>query len=260
MITSFIHSAVLIFMYMSFLFAIATYKKNNSIADIGWGIGFILVTLYTLLTFSTFIQRQLLVSMLIIVWGTRLAMHIYLRNKGSTEDARYKQWQAKWTKNFLVHSYVQVFLMQGVAMLCIALPIILINSVNLQNRELTFFDLLGFSVWFTGLLFEAVADYQLYIFLQDPINRGQIMMHGLWRYSRHPNYFGELLIWWGIFIIACNVPYGWTTIISPLTISYILLFVSGIPLAEKQLEGLKAFAEYEKNTSIFIPWFTNNTK
>lgn len=140
-------------------------------------------------------------------------------------------------------------------MLCIALPIILINSTNRQFTDLTLLDLVGFSSWCTGLLFEAVADYQLYLFLQDPAHRGKIMMQGLWRYSRHPNYFGEVLMWWGIFIIACNISYGWTTIISPATISYILLFVSGIPLAEKQLEGLQAFAQYKKQTNIFIPWF-----
>jgi steroid 5-alpha reductase family enzyme len=145
-------------------------------------------------------------------------------------------------------------MLQGFIMLLVATPIIIINSTN-GPMLLGFFDLLGFVVWFTGLFFEAVADYQLYLFLQDPTKRGEIMMHGLWRYSRHPNYFGEVLMWWGIFIIACNVPYGWISIISPITISYILLFVSGIPLAEKQLKGLKDFAEYEKRTSIFVPWF-----
>lgn len=226
-----------------------------SIADIGWPIGFILITLYTLFTFSTFMQRQLLISVLVIVWGTRLALHLYMRNKNRGEDTRYQKWKNQWAHAFLVRSYVQVFLMQGVVMLCIALPIILINSTNRQITDLTLFDLIGFSLWCTGLLFEAVADYQLYLFLQDPAHRGKIMMQGLWRYSRHPNYFGEVLMWWGIFVIGCNITYGWITIISPATISYILLFVSGIPLAEKQLEGLQAFAQYKKQTNIFIPWF-----
>lgn len=256
MLYALVHCAMLVFIYMNILFVLAIYKKNNSIADVGWPIGFALITLYTLFTLSTFIQRQLLVSAMIIVWGTRLAVHLYLRNKGKGQDIRYKQWQTLWGNFFLIRSYVQVFLMQGVAMLSISLPVILINSTNLQSLELTLLDLLGFSIWCTGLLFESVADYQLYLFLQDPAHRGQIMTTGLWRYSRHPNYFGEVLMWWGIFIIACNAPYGWATVLSPITISYILLFVSGIPLAEKQLEGLQAFAQYEKQTSIFIPWFT----
>lgn len=253
MIVPLIHCALFVFLYMNLLFILALYKKDNSIADIGWGIGFILIALYTFFNFGNFQQRQVIVTMLILVWGTRLATHIYLRNKNKGEDPRYKSWRNAWGNLFFIRSYLQVFMLQGVAMLLIATPIILINST--PSSRLNFFDLLGFSIWFVGLFFESVADYQLYLFLQDPARRGQIMMHGLWQYSRHPNYFGEVLIWWGLFIIACNVPYGWIAIISPLTISYLLLFVSGIPLAEKQLEGLQEFAHYQKRTSIFIPWF-----
>ncbi len=252
LISEFLHCIVFVFLYMNLLFICALHKKNNSIADIGWGVGFMLIALYTLFTFSHYVQRQMLVTMLTLVWGTRLATHIYMRNIGKGEDPRYKQWRELWGKSFFIRSYLQVFLLQGAIMLLIATPIIIINSTS--GPGLGFFDLLGFVTWFVGLFFESVADYQLYLFLQDPTNRSQIMMHGLWRYSRHPNYFGEVMIWWGMFIIACNVPYGWLAIISPLTITYILLFVSGIPLAEKQLEGLTEFAEYKRRTSIFIPW------
>lgn len=253
MIISFIHCALFVFLYMNLLFVLALYKKDNSIADIGWGIGFVCIALYTFFTFSNFEQRQIIVTSLILLWGTRLATHIYLRNKGKGEDPRYQNWRQQWGNSFFIRSYLQVFMLQGIIMLLIATPIIIINSTH--GPILGFFDLLGFTIWFTGLFFEAVADYQLYLFLQDPSKRGEIMMHGLWKYSRHPNYFGEVLMWWGIFIIACNVPYGWISIISPITITYILMFVSGIPLAEKQLKGLRDFAEYEKRTSIFIPWF-----
>lgn len=245
----------LIFIYMNILFLLALYKKDNSIADTGWGIGFIGITLYTFFIYSSYTQRQILATILILTWGMRLATHIYMRNKGKGEDPRYQQWRHYWGNRFIIMSYLQVFMAQGLGMLMIATPVIVINSSRESN--LGFFDLLGFVIWFIGFFFETVADYQLYAFLQDPENRGRIMKKGLWQNSRHPNYFGEILIWWGMFVIACNVSYGWVTIISPLTISYLLLFVSGIPLAEKQLAGLKEFAEYEKKTSIFIPWFTH---
>ncbi len=247
------HSALIVFLFMNVLFVLALKQKDNSVADIGWGIGFILVALYTLFKNDLFLERQLLITIMTITWGTRLAIHIYLRNKGKGEDPRYKRWRNMWGKNFVWRSYLQVFILQGIIMLAIATPIIMINTSDVSGS--IFFDLLGFVIWMIGLFFESVADWQLYMFLQDPAHRGQILMRGLWRYSRHPNYFGEVMIWWGMFIIASNVPGGWLSIISPLTISYILLFVSGIPLAEKQIQGLTRFAEYERKTSIFIPWF-----
>lgn len=248
-----VHCALLVFLFMNVLFIFALQKKDNSIADIGWGIGFILIALYTLFKNGQFLERQLLITVMTITWGTRLAIHIYMRNKGKGEDPRYKRWRQMWGQQFMVRSYLQVFMLQGAIMLAIATPIIMVNTSNVPG--LTFFDLLGFVVWMLGLFFESVADYQLYLFLQDPANRGLILMKELWRYSRHPNYFGEVMIWWGMFFVASNVPGGWMSIISPITISYILLFVSGVPLAEKQLQSLAEFAEYERKTSIFIPWF-----
>jgi steroid 5-alpha reductase family enzyme len=254
MIATFIHCALIIFIFMNILFVLALQQKDNSVADIGWGIGFILIAFYTFFKSGLFLQRHMLITIMTLTWGTRLATHIYMRNKGKGEDPRYKKWRQMWGNQFIWRSYLQVFMLQGIIMLIIATPIIIVNSSTTVG--LTFFDLLGFSIWMIGLFFESVADWQLYLFLQDPTKRGQIMMKGLWRYSRHPNYFGEVMIWWGMFVIALNVPGGWISIISPITISYILLFVSGIPLAEKQMQGLAQFAQYERKTSIFIPWFT----
>jgi len=254
MLNAFLICACIIFCYMSALFFVSIYKKDNSIADIGWGIGFILIALFTLFYNGLFLERHLLITLLVVMWGTRLSLHIWQRNRGKGEDPRYVRWREHWGSSFLIRSFLQVFMLQGAIMLLIATPIILVNMSAIPG--LGFLDLLGFTIWFVGFFFESVADYQLYIFLQDPAHRGRIMMRGLWRYSRHPNYFGEVLIWWGIYCIALQVPYGILAIISPITITYILLFVSGIPLAEKQMSGLAEFAAYKKRTSIFIPWFS----
>jgi steroid 5-alpha reductase family enzyme len=121
---------------------------------------------------------------------------------------------------------------------------------------LGWFALAGIALWLFGFVFESVGDYQLKKFLSDPRNRGKIMQEGLWKYTRHPNYFGESCMWWGIFIIACGVPYGWTTFVSPLLLTYFLLYVSGIPLAEQQLKDNPEFKAYVRRTSAFFPWFT----
>ena len=249
----FAQCALIIFIYMTGLFIIAQIKRDNSIVDIGWGIGFIIIALFTLFKNGLFLQRHLFITMLTIVWGMRLATHIYIRNRGRGEGPRYKRWRQNWKTFFYLRSYLQIFILQGALMLIIASPIIAVNASTVPG--MTFLDLLGFVTWFVGFFFESVADYQLFVFLAKPENRGKILKEGLWFYTRHPNYFGEVLIWWGMYLIALNVPYGYSTFISPLTITYLLLFISGIPLAEKPLEEIQEFQDYKKKTSIFIPWF-----
>lgn len=246
-----LQTAALIFIYMSLLFLVAVYKKDNSLADIGWGLGFVLIALFTL--GNNYLERHMLITLMTLVWGVRLSAHIFWRGRGKGEDPRYARWRAQWGSYFLIRSYLQVFLLQGFMMLVIATPIIAVNSSTTPG--ITALDIAGFFVWLLGLLCESVADYQLARFLKNPASKGRIMMQGIWRYSRHPNYFGEVLIWWGMFIVALSVPGGALTIISPLTITTLLLFVSGIPLAEQQIEHLPEFAQYKKQTSIFVPWF-----
>ena len=239
---------------MTALFVVSIIKKDNSIADIAWGLGFILIALYTLFRTHLFLERHLLITFMALIWGLRLSTHIFMRNKGKGEDPRYAKWRQEWGTYFFVRSYFQVFILQGFLMLIIATPIIWIHMS--KTPSLKFTDFIGLFIWLIGLLCESVADYQLAAFLKNPTNKGKIMMQGIWQYSRHPNYFGEVLIWWGIFIIALNTPGGLLTIISPLTITCLLLFVSGIPMAEKQIEYLPEFHTYKKRTSIFFPWFT----
>jgi len=245
----------LVAVYMTAWFAIALVKKDNSIADIAWGLGFVLVAGVTLARGAGPSPRSVLASSFVFIWGMRLALHILLRNRKRGEDPRYAAWRAKWGRWFVVRSYLQVFLLQGFFLLAISYSVILINtSVNSSPRPLGLLDLAGTVVWVVGFLFEAVGDAQLSRFRRDPGNRGKIMDKGLWRYSRHPNYFGESLMWWGIFLLALNVLGGWTTIVSPVLITFLLVGVSGIPLLEKKYAGNEAFQAYARRTSAFVPW------
>jgi len=245
--------AILVVIYMSAVFVASLIFTRNDIADVAWGLGFILVTLASLLYNGTFGPRQAIIVVLVTLWGLRLATHIFLRNRGKSEDFRYKKWRQDWGKQWVVKSYLQVFLLQGFLLTLIAMPIITLTAI--QGPSLRITDLLGVAVWLVGFFFETVGDWQLFLFKKNPNNKGKIMTAGLWQYTRHPNYFGEVTMWWGIFILALSSPWGMLSIIGPLTISYLILKVSGIPILEKKYEGVTAFQEYKRTTSAFIPWF-----
>jgi steroid 5-alpha reductase family enzyme len=241
------------FVYMSALFVLALIRKRNDIADVGWGLGFILVDLISLWISGNVTPRKVLILVLVVLWGLRLAIHIGMRNRGKKEDYRYKKWREDWGDNWVIRSYLQVFLLQGLFMLLITFPLMLANTYDV--RPLGLLDVLGVVVWAVGFFFEAIGDYQLTQFVSNPDNRGKIMRYGLWRYTRHPNYFGEVTQWWGVFLIVLSVPNAWMGIIGPLTISLLILRVSGIPLLEKQFEGNPEWEEYKSRTSVFFPWF-----
>ena len=251
-------SAILVALYMTAWFAVALARKDNSVADIAWGLGFVLVASYTFFFRRTSLFLPGLVTSLVVVWGIRLAYHIFRRNMAKGEDPRYTAWRAKWGRTFVWRSYLQVFLLQGLFMLVIALPVVLVNTHRWDaGRPVAegLFTLAGILVWVLGFFFEAVGDAQLARFKKDPANKGKIMDRGLWRYTRHPNYFGESLMWGGIFIIALEIPSGWMTAASPLLITFLLAKVSGVPLLEKRYAGNAAFQDYARRTSAFVPWF-----
>lgn len=252
-LTSLWISAAAVLGYMTLFFLTALARKDNSIADIAWGIGFILVAALTFFVRGDWEPQQILVTLLVLIWGLRLSIHIFNRNRGRGEDPRYRQWREEWGKYFVVRSYLQVFVLQGCLLLLIVLPVIIVNTY--ATGSLIWSDAIGIFVWTVGFFFETVGDYQLYRFTQDPANRGRIIDLGLWQYSRHPNYFGEVTQWWGIFIIAASASYGWIGIVGPLTISTLILRVSGIPMLEKRFEGNPEFEAYKKRVSVFIPWF-----
>jgi steroid 5-alpha reductase family enzyme len=226
--------------------------KRTDFVDIVWGSGFILVAIHTLLT-SQYVNLISIVSTtLVLIWGIRLSTHIYLRFKKSDEDERYKNMKKGWKNNPILREYLQIFLLQGVLMYLVSLSISVINIYGTKNGSLFFYT--GLAIWIFGFIFESVADYQLKKFLSNRKLLGKkIMDEGLWKYSRHPNYFGEVVLWWGLFVISIATGYWPLTIISPITITYLILKVSGVPLLEKKYENDAEFKKYAKKTSIFFP-------
>jgi len=249
-------SAVVIALYMSAGFVLAQVLADNSIVDVMWGIGFIIMTLFTLIFTGTYLPRQLLITTLVLIWGFRLGVQIGLRNWGRGEDIRYKNWRQQWGDKFLLYSFLKIFMLQGLVMLFVVYPVILVNITPVQ-KGLNVLDGIGLLVWCIGLFFEVVGDAQLYQFIKNNANKGKLMTTGLWRYTRHPNYFGEATMWWGIFLIALSVSYGWTALVSPALITYLLLYVSGVPMTERLMENHPDFAEYKRRTSTFFPWFVS---
>lgn len=241
----------LVFIYMTTLFIIAQLKRDNSIVDIGWGFGFVLIALFTFIKSGLFLPRHILATTLVAIWGLRISGYILSRHKG--EDPRYKAWRESWKEWFCLRSFMQIFMLQGCMMLLISLPVIAINSSS--ESGLNYLDYVGLAFWLVGFYFEVVGDYQLQTFLSNPSNKNHVMKTGLWRYTRHPNYFGEISMWWGIWLMALNVSYGVVTIAGPLTITYLLTFVSGVPMLEKLFEGNPEYQEYKKRTSMLIPWW-----
>jgi steroid 5-alpha reductase family enzyme len=246
-------SAAVVAAYMTGLFLLALARKDNSIVDIAWGPGFVLLTAAGLLLRPDWTARRLLLSVLVLVWAARLSLHILRRSRGRGEDFRYAAWRARWGRAFVLRSYLQVFLLQGFFLVLIALPLIML--ANRPDAPWSTLDAAGLTVWFLGFLFETIGDAQLTRFKHDPANRGRIMTRGLWASTRHPNYFGEAAIWWGIFLISLSVPGGWPGIAGPLTITLLLRFVSGVPLLERKYAGRADFAAYAREVHAFFPWF-----
>jgi steroid 5-alpha reductase family enzyme len=229
-------------------------KKNVTIADSLWGLGFILIAWLTFFRADGVFARQLLIAAMVTLWGVRLFIHLSTRNRGKGEDPRYAQWRQQHGENFWIISLFKVFLVQALFQWIIALGVQYGQSAA-APLHLTWLDFLGMGIWLAGMIIEATADAQLKTFLQNPANRGRIMDKGLWRYSRHPNYFGESLIWWGIFVLVLSTPWGIWTIISPMLITYTLLRLTGVTLMEEtQFVDNPDYRAYIRKTSPFIPW------
>jgi steroid 5-alpha reductase family enzyme len=243
--------ALILFVYMTAWFVFSLLKKRNDVADVAWGLGFVLLAWSSLVLEQAFSIRSLLVVIMVTIWGSRLAWHIHRRNKGKAEDFRYLAWRKEWGKWFYLRSYFQVYFLQGVLLFCVVMPVLVINSQPAQS--LGFIELMGFAIWAIGFWFESTGDAELARFLKDPANKGKLMQSGLWQYTRHPNYFGEVTQWWGIWVIAMAAPFGILGVIGPLTITFLILKVSGIPLLEKKMAEHPDFAQYKKRVSVFFP-------
>jgi steroid 5-alpha reductase family enzyme len=244
-------AALVVFVYMTTWFVVAMVSGRNDIADVAWGLGFVVVAWALVIRQGDPGARLLLIAGLHTAWGIRLAIHIHTRNRGRGEDFRYENWRKQWGRWFVPRTYLQVFLLQGFFMVLICAPAV--AAAAAPEAPVGPFAILGTAVWLFGLVFEAIGDAQLLAFKRDPANKGAIMNRGLWRYTRHPNYFGEVVLWWGVWLVALPVELGWLAIVGPLTITVLLLRVSGIPMLEKKYEGRADWEAYKARTSAFVP-------
>lgn len=244
-----------VIIYLTIVYVISRTVRRIDIVDIAWGGGFVVaaITSFSLNSFHLALGAnvQTLVSGLVIIWALRLGLHILRRVISRPEDKRYAELRKAWKGNEAVNTYFRIFLVQGLLVTVVSISVIHANLW--QPVQFGLLAFIGLVVWLIGFGFEGVADYQLKRFISQPKNKGKLLTTGLWRYSRHPNYFGEALLWWGIFIIVLSTWNGWVGIISPVVITYLLLFVSGVPIMEKAFAGRPGWNEYKKRTSVFLP-------
>lgn len=237
--------------FLSFVFILATLRDDNTLIDIAWGLAFIVV--YGVLFYSLVnnTPRFIVVGSLVCIWGIRLSLHLYLRHRGQPEDFRYHALRTKWGKSVIIRSFFQIFLLQSLLLNLIFSPVIMLTTA--PPTVLGIQDVMFIIVWCMGFLIEAVSDYQLQRFRGQRKTAGTVLQSGLWKYSRHPNYFGEAVQWWSIFFLAFMGGAPIYTIIGPLTITVLLLKFSGVTLLEQKYHDNSVYAQYRKRTSTFIP-------
>jgi steroid 5-alpha reductase family enzyme len=252
--------SILIFGLTLLVWLVSLWLKDSSIIDIFWGTGFVIFTWAGfLLTPDGFVMRKVLLWVLVTIWGLRLSLHILRRNWGKPEDFRYQTWRNEAGSSWWWKSLFKVFILQGILLLIVAVPL-LAAQIQALPDHLTWLDLLAIPVWMIGFTFEALGDWQLMRFKNNPANKGKLLNTGVWRYSRHPNYFGDATQWWVYYLIALSVG-GWWTIFSPILMTCLLLRVSGVTLLEKSLKETKpGYQEYIETTHEFIPWIPRRKK
>ncbi|MCX5535364.1 DUF1295 domain-containing protein [Streptomyces sp. NBC_00006] len=247
---------VLAVVLTAFLIGVRTGKHRG--VDVAWGLGFaaVAVATYGVSAGEGDAARRLLVTVLTAVWGVRLAVHIGRRSRGHGEDPRYEQLLAKAPGNRQWYALRMVYLLQGALIVLVSLPVqIAAYATRPLSLPLSFFAVAGAVVWAVGLFFEAVGDRQLARFKTDPAHRGRLMDRGLWSWTRHPNYFGDFCVWWGLFLIACEagpLP-ALLALVSPLAMSYLLIGGSGKALLERHMAERPGYAAYAARTSGFFP-------
>jgi steroid 5-alpha reductase family enzyme len=258
MLTYYLLSLAMVFVYVTTVFAIAIIKKDNSIIDIAYGGAFLVAG--TLIAWLSALQEPLAphavtILLFVYIWGLRLATRIYMKNRAKPEDFRYKAWRELWMKQgkvyFYLRSYLQIFLLQGFIVSIVLLPLTLTVQ---EQSPLIVLSFIGIGIWVIGFLFESIGDAQLDAFIKsNNVRKGTIMQSGLWKYTRHPNYFGESSMWWGIALIAFASSGNAIVFLSPILITYLLLYVSGIPMLEKKWAGNLEWEVYKAKTSPFLP-------
>jgi steroid 5-alpha reductase family enzyme len=237
---------------MGVLWLVSLVRRDASIVDPFWGLGFVLVVWLSCLTARTPDFRPLLLAVLTTIWGVRLSFYLLWRNWGRDEDRRYRAMREQHGSQFWWVSLGKVFLLQGTILWFVSLPL---QAGAWQSTPVSWqwLDLVGCGLWTLGFAFEVVGDWQLALFISNPENRGRVLDRGLWRYTRHPNYFGDFCVWWGLYLIAAAGG-AWWTILSPLLMSWLLTRVSGVTLLEKDIGERRAgYRDYVARTSAFFP-------
>jgi steroid 5-alpha reductase family enzyme len=240
---------------MILLWLLSLALKNSSIVDIFWGTGFVVAVWASFaLTPDGFLARKLLIAALVTIWGLRLSIYLFIRNGLTHEDFRYATWRKETGPAWWWQSFLRVFLLQGVILWIIAAPLLAAQFSGSPAR-LTWLDFLAIPIWAIGFYFESAGDWQLARFKANPANKGKVLNSGVWRYTRHPNYFGDAAQWWGFTLVAVAAG-AWWTIFSPILMTLLLMRVSGVTLLEKTLKDARpGYQEYIETTSEFIPWF-----
>ena len=254
MIQLYVKGILLILCLMSILWVVSVLRKNVSIVDMFWGMGFVMVnTFYFFNTETT--PAKLILLILVAVWGLRLSFYLAWRNIGKPEDFRYQEFRKKYgEKNYWWISFFQTFLLQGILMGIISLPLLGVNMYA-TSKNLNFLDYLGILVWAIGFIFEAVGDNQLARFKKDTKNKGKVLDTGFWHYTRHPNYFGDSAVWWGFGILCLSAGNYWL-VAGSVIMTLLVIKVSGVALLEKSMKDQKPeYTAYMQKTNSFIPWF-----
>ncbi|HVW23163.1 MAG TPA: DUF1295 domain-containing protein [Candidatus Saccharimonadales bacterium] len=236
--------------YMGIWFGFASYVKRLDVVDTAWGLGFVYLALIIFYGQAGHTGVQLLALWLVTLWGLRLATHITLRNINRSEDERYAALRRKWGKHVANKAFINIYLLQALLILLVSAPVLAIEST--LRSGWTPLVKIGFVVWLLGLVVESLADFQLRRFLKS--KHGGVMQSGLWRYSRHPNYFGEIITWIGAGLVACGLD-RWWGLVGPAVITFLIVKVSGLPPLEKHFAKDKAYQDYAQKTSVLIPWF-----
>lgn len=249
-------SFTLIMLLMVILWVIYLFHRNAGIIDIGWGIGFLLCIWVYFFLGQGNLLKMMTVSLMATIWAVRLIVHLYQRFDYRKEDPRYTRLREKWGGDPFDMLFLMMFVFQGLLIIVISLPIFIVNFGSYSHW--TALEFIGIAVWLIGVVGEYYADRQLAEFKKHPENSGKVCKNGLWKLSRHPNYFFDFLVWIGFFLFALPSYGGIFALISPALMLFLFLKVSGIPPTEEQALSTKGdlYRDYQSSTSSFFPWFS----
>lgn len=239
---------------VTILWIISIFLKNVSIIDIFWGLGFVVVNGIYFYSSEDSYTRPVLLLFLVTIWGLRLSLYLAFRNIGKGEDFRYREFRKYYgEQRYWWFSFFQVFLLQGLLITIVSLPLLGVNMSTKYNG-LVWLDYIAIVVWVIGFIFETFGDFQLAKFKSDPGNKGKVLDQGLWKYTRHPNYFGDALVWWSYALFSMASGSYWT-ILGSVIMTFLIVKVSGVSLLEKSLNNTKPqYRDYIARTSSFFPW------